>query len=449
MHVPPSTTPETGRGVCHRVSADLLSGCAGLTSRVTSAILDVVRDIRGAEAADRLQGLGMDHLHEVCDPLDVTALRDRVLTELRQPMLSAAVAVGREVLGWSGEFWLDDYLILRINFPYEIARCADSSAENMGIGRLTESVRALYQTRKSVDPTFQPLAYHGPFPPAAWVHGPHVDTWAGHSRDGRNILWAIGDIPADANMVVYPELTGETLPCDPTSLYLAAGYPIPAPTRVSLTVGEMFVFDPQIPHATHLNTSGRTRVAISLRLCRELPQFDPICFWAREFWRRASDIEMGHDEILHLPRESHLASAVARHPVTPRGLLPVVPGHVDLAGRLVVPASALGGLLARRLIVEAPATRVLLVRVGDALHAFASDCPHDGRDLADGGCDDKQTYCPACAVGFDLTTGRSATPDLTLRSYAVTTDADGLIIDVTATCGSSEAASQSTVVPPA
>jgi hypothetical protein len=103
-------------------------------------------------------------------------------------------------------------LILRINFPYEVARKASAAAENPGIGRISVALRDVAKARRVTDPVYDPKGYHKGHPPAAWAHGPHIDSWAGHSKDGLNIWWAIGPVPAEAGMVLYPELAGKTLP---------------------------------------------------------------------------------------------------------------------------------------------------------------------------------------------------------------------------------------------
>ena len=403
-----------------------LPGFAGMRERVVGEIVDAVAHVKGPDAAARIRSEGVQHLHEVIDAREVTPLRDRVLDALRTPLLEMSVAVGRHVLGWKGDFYVDDYLILRINFPFEIARQTDRAAENPGVGRLSASVRDLFKARKTIDPVYDPKSYHRNLPPAAWAHGPHCDSWAGHSRDGRNIWWAIGPVPADAGMVLYPELSDVDLPPDPRTLYVKAGVPLPPPTAVPLEAGEMLVFDPEVLHGTHLNTTSDTRVALSMRLNASRPVFDPGCFYAREFWRRAADIEAGVERVLHLPREENLGPpAPARTPAA-TAHLPVVAGIVDAADG-AIRASLDGAAAAPRVVVDADGTRVMLVRTARGLRAYDAACPHYGLDLADGGMDAGKIYCPGCALAFDLDTGRSACASLTLPVHDVR-EQDGVVV---------------------
>ena len=215
-----------------------------MTALVVNEIVGAVDAIKGPEAAGRIRRDGVQRLHDVIDAREVTPLRDRVLDALRMPLLEMAVSIGRGVLGWDHDFYVDDYLILRVNFPFEVARRTDAGAENPGVGRLSPSVRDLFKSRKTIDPVYDPRGYHRGMPPAAWAHGPHLDSWAGHSRDGRNIWWAIGPVPPQAGMVLYPERAHQDLPPDPRTLYLKAGFPLPPPTCLPLDAGEMLIFDP-------------------------------------------------------------------------------------------------------------------------------------------------------------------------------------------------------------
>jgi nitrite reductase/ring-hydroxylating ferredoxin subunit len=416
----------SGRNWIQRQVLDL-PGWGGMTERVTEAIIEGVAGLKGPAAARTLRQIGLQRLHEVIGAGDVGPLRDLVVEPLRQSLLAMTVAVGRTFLGWEGEFFVDDYLVLRIYFPYEFARKADPSAENAGVGRVTPRVRALFNARKTIDPVFDPRGYHLGHPPAAWANGPHRDSWTGHSREGRNIWWAVADVPAEAGIVFYPELTEATLPCDPRTFYLKAGYPLPKPTCLPLKAGEMLVFDGDLLHATHLNTSDVTRVAVSTRLNAARPAFEPACFFAREFWRRASDIERGRDEILHLRREDHLGPARSAEPAPPRGVLPVIAGTLDTSTGIV--RTSLGeASAAGRIIVEAAPYRIMLICREEGLSACDAACPHYGLDLADGGADSDQLFCPACGVGFNLQTGQSSCQALSLRVYEAWRDGGAVLI---------------------
>jgi nitrite reductase/ring-hydroxylating ferredoxin subunit len=338
--------------------------------------------------------------------------------------------VAREVLGLDQGFFVDDYTIMRVNYPYEVALQAPPEAENPGIGRMDPATRARAQKAKVIDPVYDPRGYHRQQPPAAWAHGPHLDTWTGHSRGGVNLWWAIGDVVAENSMFFYPELFGLPLAPDPRSLYLREGRPLPAPTPQPLDAGEMVVFNPEILHGTHLNVSGRTRVAASTRINAHRPAFDPTCFHAHEFWHASEDLDRGDlDTITRFPRAEHLGPApvaptLADGPAAPLRIA-LDAGAADPGGwHDVAPSAALVG--GGKLVLTAPdgSSAWTLCRTRHGVRLVGGRCPHLGTDLADGHHDDDHLYCPAHAVRFSLADGTSDSPLLTLP-VAEARDRDG------------------------
>ncbi|MFT3885964.1 MAG: Rieske (2Fe-2S) protein [Flavobacteriales bacterium] len=51
--------------------------------------------------------------------------------------------------------------------------------------------------------------------------------------------------------------------------------------------------------------------------------------------------------------------------------------------------------------------RVVFVRTRGALHALADVCPHQGKDFADGWCEEGFLVCPWHRMQFDPATGRN------------------------------------------
>jgi len=422
--------PRALRGICLRTHVNDVDASVDWRERVFAQIVMSVAAIAGPPAARTIEIEGVEKLHTVIDARDVARVREHVVETLRPDLLRLAVRAGRTVLGWHDEFYVDDYLILRVNFPYDVARHADSAAENPGIGRVSPEMRAVATARRAVDGVFDPKGYHKNHPPAAWAHGPHRDSWTGHSRDGINIWWAISRVPARAGMVLYPELDEVELSSDPRSGYLRAGYPLPRPTFAALEPGEMLIFDPEILHGTHLNVTHDTRVVVSVRLNVKRPVFDPACFYAREFWRRASAIESGaFGEVLHLKREDNLAR---------RAPLPIQPTPRPAAIAVATPArdgqpTVIGPSAlvphGQRLVVALAEQRVMIVRARGKLRAFPSACPHYGVDLSDGAIDETAIYCPGCGVAFDLDTGQCGSTVLALRQMEVREEGGTILLN--------------------
>ena len=87
------------------------------------------------------------------------------------------------------------------------------------------------------------------------------------------------------------------------------------------------------------------------------------------------------------------------------------------AGRWI-PAGPLADLPERRPCWRrAGGLQIAVVRDGEAVHALADACPHQGASLAGGRVAAGRLRCPAHGLEFDLKTGRMATTALTVQCF--------------------------------
>jgi nitrite reductase/ring-hydroxylating ferredoxin subunit len=77
-------------------------------------------------------------------------------------------------------------------------------------------------------------------------------------------------------------------------------------------------------------------------------------------------------------------------------------------------------------LVVADDTRLVLVRVGDRIHALAGTCTHQGGPLADGKLSGTRLTCPWHGWSFDVRTGRCLFPPRgsAVPSYPVRIEGD-------------------------
>jgi len=408
-----------------------LEGQASLTARVRALILDAVGEIAGASARRSLEQRGLGTLHEQLPAEQIGALRDRVMGEVRPELFRFACTLGESLLGLEREFFVDDYTILRVNYPYEVALNASDAAENPGIGRVDPDVRGKASSTQKRDAVYDPKGYHRNTPPASWAHGPHKDTWTGHSRGGLNLWWAIDDVVEENSMILYPSTFDRLFEADPRSLYVAEGYRLPKPRKMAMRAGELLVFNPELLHATHLNTSGRTRLALSARINLMQPRFAPGCFYAREFWHSSVDISHGRTDVIRqFKRDENLedpSGSTGRVVEAKAELRTARASRVD-DGWHVVPVDALDLEAERQLVELADGRKVALLREDERWVAVQATCPHLDLSLMDGFSDSEAIFCPAHGVAFRLDSGRSSSRLLRLETYDVAVDVTSLRI---------------------
>jgi len=75
---------------------------------------------------------------------------------------------------------------------------------------------------------------------------------------------------------------------------------------------------------------------------------------------------------------------------------------------------------------------LIVLRNGDAIHAFERACPHEQADLGQGRVADGRLFCPRHQASFDLNNGAITPgwPSRDLRRYSVRIEAAQVWIDV-------------------
>jgi nitrite reductase/ring-hydroxylating ferredoxin subunit len=396
-----------------------------IAARLREFILNTTGEIAGTAARVDLARRGLGFLHVHLPAEEIRTIRDRLMPSLRPDLFQFAYELGEGLLGLDREFFVDDYTILRINYPYEVGLNATFAAENPGIGRVDPQVKSLASSTQTQDARYDPKAYHKNTPPASWAHGPHKDTWTGHSRHGINLWWAMNDVVEENSMIFYPSTFGNAYQADPCSLYLAAGYALPKPKKMTLHSGEMLIFNPELLHATHLNTSGLTRIALSARINPLQPKFDPACFYAREFWHSSLDIKQGRlDIIRQFKREENFEAASSHSAEISVDCVqyPVIHTTLGSDGWDMVRLDSFDLTADRQLLELSNGQQVIFFREEKKWIAVQSTCPHLDTSLMDGFCGAGKVYCPAHGVAYDLETGASSSSLLRLKTYEVELD---------------------------
>ena len=84
--------------------------------------------------------------------------------------------------------------------------------------------------------------------------------------------------------------------------------------------------------------------------------------------------------------------------------------------------------------VEVDGTRIVLVRVGDAVHACGDVCPHRGGWLSEGRLSGIRLACPLHGWIFDIRSGLCLFPGrgASVPSYRVRIDGDSVFVQVPA-----------------
>ncbi len=386
---------------------------------------------KAAEEAVRRDGLAKLHLHVPTEK--VLMLESYVETALRETLYKWSYEVGRDDLGLTDPFYIDHLIVIRIHFPFEVARKARSAekpkrpmTDVMAHAEsalrdprilINQASRAIRRPRQNS--TYEPESFHGELAKPARSHGAHIDTWYGHSFDGINLWWSIEGVNALNSVILYPDMTGRPTPYNPKSMYLAAGNPVSEPRTIEMKPGALLLFNPEMLHSTHVNVSDDTRVALTTRINPGRPKFNDEAPFNFEHWHVSTDIAKGRFAAMKVfpaskfrgqptlkPRPAYQQTDTLRRSIeTPLSETTNVADAAELTHGV-------------KLAVDFADAKILVWRTAEGtLRAYSRLCPHVGVDLADGWHDKTTLHCPGHGLAFDLSTGASPCQSLRLAQF--------------------------------
>lgn len=411
--------------------------------KVTRAFLDGIELYAGSEARKKTErdGLAKMHLHFPAGKL--LLLEDFLMKTLQRDLFYWSYRVGKDDLGLEGTFYVDHLIVMRIYFPFLVAR-ETKTVEKPGFAfwekarlgfaalknwRLLVNAVARAREGRKEKSAYSPETYHKRLPEVARAHGAHIDTWYGHSYDGVNLWWSIDGVNDDNTVILYPGMFGYQYPFDPVSMYLAEGVPVTEPHKIQIKPGELLVFNPETLHGTHLNISDNTRIVITTRLNPGQPRFDLKAAWNFEHWYSSDDLEKKKfSSVTVFPAKDNRGTPsfeFKKGKPAPETRLIEVAGTLSAESDQQVCASAdlpEGGKVA----VNVGDTKLMLFRVDGRVKAMSRICSHLNFDMIAAYHDDKSLYCPGHGIAFSLADGSSRCRAFALEQYQVT-ERDGAV----------------------
>lgn len=340
----------------------------------------------------------LDQLHKWLAVDQLSSCQAYVTRALQYEMMSWAVSVARNRLLIRSNFWVDREIYVRINYPFDVA--AD------GIPSSTS------------DPDHRLTKYNKGRPRQTWGHGPHKDSWYGHSHNAINFWFAVCGTNEQSTMTIYPEHAYKATSFNADTMYASYSEHLGKNVALKLERGENFIFDPELLHATRLNTSDQTRVVLTLRVAPSKPLFsDQIKHDIYDNWIQADDIDKG---VLEPIKVGHLTT-IDDYPETSslqKKYIHEVHSRNDLTtenlNRNDFPISD-------NVVFEISGRDIDCLGVWHrgVLYKFGKNCPHIGAPLIGGSFDIKKLSikCPAHGVEFCLKSGSSGSKKLRLRVF--------------------------------
>jgi nitrite reductase/ring-hydroxylating ferredoxin subunit len=411
--------------------------------KVRQAFFDGIELYAGTEARKKVERDGLSKMHKHFPASKLLLFEDFLMKTLQRDLFYWSYRVGRDDLGLEGTFYVDHLIVMRIYYPFLVARETKTVEKpsfplwekaRLGFAALKNwrlLVNFLTRARegRKAKSAYSPETYHKMLPEVARAHGAHIDTWYGHSYDGVNLWWSIDGVNDDNTVILYPGMFGYQYPFDPVSMYLAEGVPVTEPHRIRIKPGELLVFNPETLHGTHVNISDDTRIVITTRLNPGQPRFDLKAAWNFEHWYSSDDLEKKKfSSVTVFPAKDNRGTPSFEFkpgkPAPETRIIDVAgtPGStsdVRICASTEIPD---GGKVA----VNLGQTKLMVFRVNGAVKAMSRICPHLNFDMIAAYSDQKSLYCPGHGVAFSIADGSSRCSAFALQQY-VATERDGSI----------------------
>ncbi|MDQ3446525.1 MAG: Rieske 2Fe-2S domain-containing protein [Pseudomonadota bacterium] len=409
-----------------------------LCEKIFGAFLDGIGKLAGSACRERVAANGLAQMHQHFPIQKIHLLEAYLMRRLQDELYYWSYRVGADTLGLPDPFYVDHLIVFRIHYPFLKAREAKQIEkppvqwrERMKLGLAALCDREMLdnylnkrktrtEASKSLASKFDPFAYHGAIPVPARSHGPHIDTWYGHSYDGINLWLSIDGVNRDNTVILYPEMFARPMAFDPVSMYIAPGVEISKPQKIELKPGELLVFNPETLHGTQVNISEETRVALTTRINPGQPRFAPDAPFHMEHWYCSDELKQRKFSAVKL-------FAAAKHPGRPSFVTRdafegnrtrrLMKNETIHTGESLAVCSADALRVGEKLAVDFANMKLVLWRSGNEVRAFSRICPHLGIDLADGYHDESQVFCPGHGIAFSLADGRSKCESFHLRRF--------------------------------
>ena len=408
---------------------------------VHQTFLASVELLAGRECRKSCESSGLARLHLHFPAEHVHLLEALVNHHLKRRMLAWSAAIGRRDVGLTQDFLVQDLLVVRVHYPHvHIGRNSGPSRRprlrhriRYGLASALERARDVYDSKNALRVPKKLLEYarqrrrRAALPLPYRCHAPHLDSWLGQPVTSLSVWLAVAGVDRDNSMCLYPETAGAGLPLS-GSQFLGSGVCLPRPTRPEIQDGDLFVFSTDILHSSQLNTSEKTRIALTTRIDPGTPVFSRESLWFIQRWYSADGILRGRwRRKVFRASEHSVPRAAAVFAAPPEGSA-AIPASFNASEKWQVGPSEMipdNGTLT----VQFEDKRILIVRAEDGrLHAFSGRCPHEGYRMDEGYHDGCVLICPGHGLEFDARTGASSLDRYRLARFAVTEQSGAIFL---------------------
>lgn len=333
----------------------------------------------------------LNKLHLFLEPEKIPDLQTAIEKEFKKDICDWVMFISEKCLGMKDEYYVDEKIYFRINYPFDYA------------------IKS-----KSKDPKHPLHKYNKGLPRAAWVHGPHIDTWYGHSFKAINFWWNVAGVTNENSMTLHLKKDTSDLLYD-EFMYLDSSIKPPPFTRIDLKEGELLLFNSEQLHSTRLNSSNNTRFVITTRVVQDQPSFNKSINHHHYLkWMSSKNLKLG--DFSTKEYKNFITKTVSVKKLNRLRTIPFLKINANFYEQKYFdnPQIKKNSIIK----INFKDRSVILVNLNNKYFAYSNKCPHLGVDLENAFLIDNKIKCPAHGLEFNSKDGFSGCK-LKLKTFKV------------------------------
>jgi nitrite reductase/ring-hydroxylating ferredoxin subunit len=395
-------------------------------------LLKSISKISGKSVAKKIETCGLDKMHLYFNPDYIPFLSYLLKKEMNDYLIKKFFHVGENnlYLNKKNSFYINKSVNYRIVYPFEYAKKSKITRSvylsldlkkyknaDLEINKAIKKSKKYAMTKSDLNK----LNYFKNLPTSCHGHGPHRDTWFGHTFGAINLWWSITGVNKESGLILYQKVNDLNVKHNKEPAYLAPNQYLNSPKTIALKDGDLLVFDPEIIHATKLNTSNQTRIVFSGRINKNEPKFYKDTK-APEFahWYYSKDFS------LNKPNKTYFFYRKNNSVIAPKKRKFNGKNYLEIKIRKKLKGNSKYKIIDQKNVIKKKLYKLKfknfdlsMVFINNFARVFFSKCPHLGIDLSDGFIDKKKIVCPGHALSFNLDNGKSRCKSLKLKLYKI------------------------------
>ena len=405
---------------------------ANFIEKSNQAIYESINDIAGKNIMQKVKSDGLDKMHLHFNVDYTPFLEFALMKKFNEIMYKQIFYVGKNNLFINKKniFYIDKTMNYRIIYPFSVSvksRLKRKVYRLLNLKNLTNPETEILNAQKNQNKykltkaDINKLRYFKNLPYPSCGHGPHRDTWFGHTFDALNLWWSIAGVNTKTGMTIYPDVNNHELDhiFDPS--YVLPNQYLGKPKTIGLKDGNLLIFDPEILHATKLNTSNQTRIVFSGRINRIKPSFYNRK-GAPEFahWLLSEDVEKDQFNKTHyfFRKDNSIVKPKRKKLNKTKWLeIKINKQFKNQSKFKLIKKTALNKKKFYK--IKFKNVTLCMFFLKNDVRIFNIKCPHLQADLSDGYFNKNHVICPGHQLTFNLRNGKSTCNNFKIKLYKV------------------------------